>query len=150
MDQKSSHTVPSWNENWPWWIIWERSYIAAFTSSNWWNKEHKMCVGEDKEYWSLWLVRKNTIAFSLFKFKSNFKTAKILIEHGANVNALTNDMESPLTILASQKKKDIRLLKLMLNRNAKKEHENKNQMRAIDFVQQSKCKEEIIKLLQPQ
>ena len=81
---------------------------------------------------------------------SNFKTAKILIEHGANVNAITFDMESPLTILASQKEKDMKLLKMMLNLNAKREHENKNQMRAVDFVQQSKCKKEIIKLLQPQ
>ena len=34
--------------------------------------------------------------------KSNFKQCKILIEHGVNVNAITDENESPLTILASQ------------------------------------------------
>ena len=81
---------------------------------------------------------------------SSFKAAKILIEHGADVNALTDNNDSPLTILASQKKQDINLLKMLLDLNAKREHENKDYMRAIDLVRQSNCKKGTIKLLRPQ
>ena len=81
---------------------------------------------------------------------SSFKAAKILIEHGSDVNALTDNNDSPLTILASQKKQDINLLKMLLDLNAKREHENKDYMRAIDLVRQSNCKKGTIKLLRPQ
>ena len=81
---------------------------------------------------------------------SSFKAAQILIEHGADVNALTDNNDSPLTILASQKKQDINLLKMLLDLNAKREHENKDYMRAIDLVRQSNCKKGTIKLLRPQ
>ena len=81
---------------------------------------------------------------------SSFKAAKFLIEHGADVNALTDNNDSPLTILASQKKQDINLLKMLLDLNAKREHENKDYMRAIDLVRQSNCKKGTIKLLRPQ
>ena len=81
---------------------------------------------------------------------SSFKAAKILIEHGADVNALTDNNDSPLTILASQKEQDINLLKMLLDLNAKREHENKDYMRAIDLVRQSNCKKGTIKLLRPQ
>ena len=81
---------------------------------------------------------------------SSFKAAKTLIEHGADVNALTDNNDSPLTILASQKKQDINLLKMLLDLNAKREHENKDYMRAIDLVRQSNCKKGTIKLLRPQ
>ena len=81
--------------------------------------------------------------------KSNFKTAKILIEHGANVNAITNENDSPLTILASQNEKDISLMKILLEQNANREHENKDCMRAVDLVRQSKAKDKVIRLLRP-
>ena len=81
---------------------------------------------------------------------SSFKAAQILIEHGADVNALTDNNDSPLTILASQKEQDINLLKMLLDLNAKREHENKDYMRAIDLVRQSNCKKGTIKLLRPQ
>ena len=81
---------------------------------------------------------------------SSFKAAKILIEHGSDVNALTDNNDSPLTILASQKEQDINLLKMLLDLNAKREHENKDYMRAIDLVRQSNCKKGTIKLLRPQ
>jgi hypothetical protein len=80
---------------------------------------------------------------------SSFKAAKVLIEHGANVNALTENGDSPLTMLAAQKKHDMALLKMLLDLNAKREHENKDYMRAVDLVRQSSSKNEIIKLLRP-
>lgn len=80
---------------------------------------------------------------------SSFKAAKILIEHGADVNALTENNDSPLTILAAQKEQDVILLKMLLDLNAKREHENNDHMRAIDLVRQSNCKNGIVKLLRP-
>ena len=80
---------------------------------------------------------------------SNAQTAKILIENEANVNALTKNGDSPLTLLAAQKKQDISLLRIMLDLNAKREHENNDCMRAVDLVRQKKSKNEIIKLLRP-
>jgi hypothetical protein len=82
--------------------------------------------------------------------RSSFKAAKILIEYGANVNALTENGNSPLTILAAQKEHDIVLLKMLLDLNAKREHENKENMRAVDLVRQSNSKSEIVKLLRPE
>ena len=80
---------------------------------------------------------------------SSFKAARMLIEYGANVNALTNQKDSPLTILASQKEQDLTLLKMLLNQNAKREQENKDHMRAVDLVRQSNSKKEVVKLLRP-
>ena len=80
---------------------------------------------------------------------SCFKAAKILIEFGANVNALTDNGDSPLTLLAAQKQHDISLLRMMLDQNAKREHGNKDSMRAVDLVRQTSSNTDIIKLLGP-
>ena len=81
--------------------------------------------------------------------KSSFKVAKLLVSFGANVNAITKTGDSPLTILAGQKTCDIELIRILLDRNAKKDHENKEQMRPIDIVKQSKEKVKLVKLLKP-
>ena len=80
---------------------------------------------------------------------SSFKAAKILIEFGANVNALTDNGDSPLTLLAAQKQHDISLLRMMLDQNAKREHGNNDSMRAVDLVRQTSSNTDIIKLLGP-
>ena len=76
---------------------------------------------------------------------SSFKAAKLLIEHGANVNALTKSGESPLTLLSTQQKCDISLFKILLDMNAKRDHVNNDHMRAIDIAKQSGLKLEIKK-----
>ena len=81
--------------------------------------------------------------------RSNFKTAKFLIENGADVNGITEKGDSPLTILAAQKEQDMTLLKMLLDNNANIHHQNNDHMRAIDFVRQSNRKKEVLKLLKP-
>ena len=54
---------------------------------------------------------------------AKFKTAKLLLRNGADVNAITNDGESPLTILSSHGKHDLGLLKLVLDLNADRSYE---------------------------
>ena len=81
--------------------------------------------------------------------RSSFKVAKLLLKFGANVNAITKTGDSPLTILAAQKNYDIELIKLMLDKNAKKDHANNEYMRPIDIVKQSKEKNKLVKLLKP-
>ena len=81
--------------------------------------------------------------------RSNFKTAKFLIENGADVNGITEKGDSPLTILAAQKEQDMSLLKMLLDNNANIHHQNNDHMRAIDFVRQSNRKKEVLKLLKP-
>jgi hypothetical protein len=81
--------------------------------------------------------------------KSKFKAAKLLIEYGADVNAVTDIGDSPLTILAAQRKYDIQLFKMLLDCNAKRDHENNDHMRAVDLAKQSNAKKEIVKFLRP-
>ena len=81
--------------------------------------------------------------------RSNFKTAKFLIENGADVNGITEKGESPLTILAAQKEQDFSLIKMLLDHNANREHQNNDHMRAIDFFRQSHKTKDIVKLLRP-
>ena len=80
---------------------------------------------------------------------SSFKAAKLLIEHGANVNALTKSGDSPLTLLSAHRRCDISLFKLLLDLNAKRDHVNNDNMRPIDISKQSNLKSEITKLLKP-
>ena len=79
----------------------------------------------------------------------SFRVAKILVKKGANVNKLTDDMESPLTILATHKKQDKSLLKLLLRMNADRGFQNKEKMRAVDIFRRVSQDEDIIKLLKP-
>ena len=79
----------------------------------------------------------------------SFQVAKLLVQKGAQVNKLTDDMESPLTILATHKKQDKSLLKLLLQKNARRCYENKEKMRAVDIFRNISKDEEIIKLLKP-
>ena len=81
--------------------------------------------------------------------KSNLKTVKILIQHGANVNAVTNNGDTPIMLVAAQENQQFKLIKLLLDFNAKRDIENKDKMRAVDLARVSKSKEEIIHLLQP-
>ena len=65
------------------------------------------------------------------------------------MNALTDNGDSPLTLLAAQKQHDISLLRMMLDQNAKREHGNNDSMRAVDLVRQTSSNTDIIKLLGP-
>ena len=80
---------------------------------------------------------------------SNCHTAKILLQNGANVNALTKNGNTPLMLLASQKKPDKSFVKMLLDFNAKKDIENHDKMRAIDLAQMSIETNESIQLFQP-
>ena len=80
---------------------------------------------------------------------AKFKTAKLLIKHGADVNAITDDGESPLTLLSSQSKQDLGLLKLVLDLNADRSYENKNKMRPVDLAKINGLKKDVVNLLRP-
>jgi hypothetical protein len=81
--------------------------------------------------------------------RSSFKTAKLLVKYGANVNAITENGDSPLTLLASQRVHDIELFKMLLDLNAKRDQENKDLMRAVDLVKQTNPNDGMVKLLRP-
>ena len=80
---------------------------------------------------------------------SKFKAAKLLVKYGADVNAVTDSGDSPLTLLAAQSKHDKELLKMILDCNAERGHENNDHMRAIDLAKRSNASMKIIKLLRP-
>ena len=80
---------------------------------------------------------------------SSFKVAKLLIESGANVNAVTDNLESPLTILAKMKQQDMQLIRMLLRHNARRQHENGEHMRAVDILRMTGQRKELIELLKP-
>ena len=63
--------------------------------------------------------------------------------------AIDDNGDSPLTLLASQKKKDLGLLKMLLDLNANRSHENKKNMRAVDLAKMNKSNIDVVKLLRP-
>ena len=79
----------------------------------------------------------------------SFKTAKLLILHGADVNAVTEDGDSPLTLLSSHSKHDLKLLKMLVDMNANRSHENNTNMRAIDLAKNNRSTSDVLKLLRP-
>ena len=79
----------------------------------------------------------------------SFKTAKLLILNGADVNAITDDGDSPLTLLSSHSKHDIKLLKMLVDMNANRSHENNTNMRAIDLAKNNRSTSDVLKLLRP-
>ena len=80
---------------------------------------------------------------------SKYKSAKVLLEHGADVNIKTETGDTPLMILAGEKKTKKKFFKLLLDFNAKRETENNESMRAVDIARMSDCPSKILKLLQP-
>ena len=78
-----------------------------------------------------------------------YKNAKLLLQYGADVNATTNNGETPIMMLAQQKQENRKLFKLLLDFNAKREIENRENMRAVDIARKTNLKIDIIKLLQP-
>ena len=80
---------------------------------------------------------------------SNLKTAQILIQHGANVNAHTKNGDTPIMLLAAQENPQLKFIKFLLDFNAKRDVENKDKMRAVDLARVSNSRAEIIHLLQP-
>ena len=99
-------------------------YIDAF-DDNHWTPLHKACSA------------------------GSFKVAKFLIRNGANVNHLTSNGNSPLMLLAQNKKHDLNLIKLLLEFNAKRHLENSDRMRAIDIATMNNAEEHIKQLLKP-
>ena len=79
----------------------------------------------------------------------SFQAAKILIAYGANVNAVNDQKDSPLTILASRRIIDIHLIEMLLGQNADREHENDDLMRPVDLARHTNFKAEIVKILRP-
>jgi hypothetical protein len=77
------------------------------------------------------------------------KAAKLLIEKGADVNLLTSNGDSPLMLLAANKKHDVTLIKMLLEFNAKRHFENKDKMRAIDIATMTSANEHVKQLLKP-
>ena len=80
---------------------------------------------------------------------AKFKAAKLLIKNGADVNAITDYGESPLTLLSSQDKHDLGLLKLVLDLNADRSYENKKKMRPVDLAKVNGSKKDVLNLLRP-
>ena len=99
-------------------------YIDAFDENNW-TPLHKACSA------------------------GSFKAAKFLIQQGANVNNLTSNGDSPLMLLAKNKKHDLDLIKLLLEFNAKRHLENNDRMRAFDIATMSNAEEQVKQLLRP-
>ena len=79
----------------------------------------------------------------------SFKAAKFLIRNGANVNHLTSNGNSPLMLLAQNKKQDLNLIKLLLEFNAKRHLENSDRMRAIDIATMNNAEDQVKQLLKP-
>jgi hypothetical protein len=79
----------------------------------------------------------------------SLKTAKLLIENGADVNLLTSNGDSPLMLLATNKKHDVTIIKMLLEFNAKRHFENKDKMRAIDIATMINADEQVKQLLKP-
>ena len=80
---------------------------------------------------------------------ASYKTAKLLLHYGANVNAVTENGDTPLMMLAMQKKHNLSFFKLLLDYNAKRDVENKDNMRAVDLARMSNSKGDVIKLIRP-
>ena len=80
---------------------------------------------------------------------SSFKAAKVLLQYGAGVNSLTDNGETPIMILAGQKEPSKKFFKLLLDFNAKRDLENKDNMRAVDIARMTNVHKDIIRLLQP-
>jgi hypothetical protein len=80
---------------------------------------------------------------------SCFKTAKVLLQYGADVNAVTENGDTPMMMLAMQKKTSTSFFKLLLDFNAKRNLENKDHMRAVDIARMTNLNSYVIKLLQP-
>jgi hypothetical protein len=80
---------------------------------------------------------------------SSFKTAKLLLQYGADVNAVTKNGDTPMMMIAMQKKTSTSFFKLLLNFNAKRDLENKDHMRAVDIARMTNLGSDVIKLLQP-
>ena len=69
--------------------------------------------------------------------------------HGANVNALTQKGNSPLMLLARNKKQSISLVKFLIEFGAKRHIENTEGMRAIDLAMTWNASDRLKKLLHP-
>ena len=80
---------------------------------------------------------------------SSFRTAKLLLQYGADVNALTENGNTPIMMLAGQKKHSKKFFKLLLDFNAKRDLENKDNMRAVDIARMTNLPDKLVKLLQP-
>ena len=80
---------------------------------------------------------------------SRYKNVRLLLQYGADVNAVTKKGDTPIMMLARQKKDNRKTFKLLLDFNAKREIENKENMRAVDIARRTDLPISIIKLLQP-
>ena len=79
----------------------------------------------------------------------SFSAAKLLIRNGANVNALTTKGNSPLMLLARNKKQSFSLVKLLIEFGAKRQIEDNEGMRALDIVNALNASDRLKKLLHP-
>jgi hypothetical protein len=79
----------------------------------------------------------------------SFSAAKLLIRHGANVNALTKKGNSPLMLLARNKKQSFSLVKMLIEFGTKRYFENNEGMRAIDLAMTWNASDRLKKLLHP-
>ena len=70
----------------------------------------------------------------------------MMIENGADVNAVTKNGNTPLTLAVGT---GFQILKLLLSNDVNTEHSNNENMRAIDIAKQKKLDKQIIALLHP-
>jgi len=77
------------------------------------------------------------------------ENAKILLNRGASVNALTANGNTPLMLLAHRSNPDLGLAKLLLRHNAQCDIENNDGMRAVDIARQVCKNNPLIPIIHP-
>ena len=80
---------------------------------------------------------------------SNLKVAKLLLQHGANVNAVRRNGDTPLMVLLGHQKQDSSFIKMLLDFNARRDIENNDNMRAVDLARITNSTDDVIELLHP-
>ena len=79
----------------------------------------------------------------------NYRAAKLLLQHGADVNVCDKNGNTSLMIICDQETHDTSLIKLLLEHDVQKDAENNEKMRAVDFARHRSAPISIINLIHP-